>query len=74
MAESLDCIADVRQFAKSNQLLKALEEVDPLMRDTANFISQYSSSSLTSGWNHDFFIHHADSKHHSESYLLEFQG
>ncbi|KAF8186538.1 quinon protein alcohol dehydrogenase-like superfamily, partial [Mycena galopus ATCC 62051] len=46
MADSLRCIADVRQFAKTEQLLEALEEVDPLMRDTANFISQYRSFSL----------------------------
>ncbi|KAJ7234945.1 quinon protein alcohol dehydrogenase-like superfamily [Mycena rebaudengoi] len=47
MADCLHCIADVRQFAKSDQLLYSLEALDPLVRDTVNFISQYGSLSLT---------------------------
>ncbi|KAJ7462978.1 hypothetical protein FB451DRAFT_1495082, partial [Mycena latifolia] len=47
MGDCLHCIADVRQFAKSDQLLNSLEALDPLVRDTANFISQYGSFSLT---------------------------
>lgn len=60
MADSLHCVADVRQFAKSGQLLNALEEVDPLIRDTANFISQYSSYSLASGWNNSLPTYDTD--------------
>ncbi|KAJ6590131.1 hypothetical protein DFH09DRAFT_976723, partial [Mycena vulgaris] len=45
MAHSLNFITDVKQFAKLDQLKRALEEVDHLMRNTANFISRYSSRS-----------------------------
>ncbi|KAF7368582.1 WD40 repeat-like protein [Mycena venus] len=45
MAESLHCVAAVRQFANSEALLKDLEEADSLVRNTANFISQYNSFS-----------------------------
>ncbi|KAJ7259076.1 hypothetical protein C8J57DRAFT_1720660 [Mycena rebaudengoi] len=50
MADCLRCVADVRQFARSEELLNALEQIDPLLRDTANFISQYSSFSAADAW------------------------
>ena len=38
MARTLDYIEDVEQFARINQLKKAIEEVRPLLEDTTNFI------------------------------------
>ncbi|KAJ7314169.1 hypothetical protein DFH08DRAFT_432364 [Mycena albidolilacea] len=45
MADSLDCIADVRQFVRLAQLKRALGEVDPLMREAVNFLARYISKS-----------------------------
>ncbi|KAJ7463015.1 hypothetical protein FB451DRAFT_468682 [Mycena latifolia] len=45
MADSLDCIADVRQFVRSAQLKRAFGEVDPLMREAVNFLARYISQS-----------------------------
>lgn len=45
MADSLDCIADVRQFVRLAQLKRALGEVDPLMREAVNFLARYISQS-----------------------------
>ncbi|KAJ6597918.1 hypothetical protein B0H10DRAFT_2325271 [Mycena sp. CBHHK59/15] len=45
MADSLDCIADVRQFVRLGQLKHALGEIDPLMRESVNFLARYSSQS-----------------------------
>ncbi|KAJ7102028.1 hypothetical protein C8R44DRAFT_349346 [Mycena epipterygia] len=39
----LICITDIKQFVKSNQLKQALELVNPLVCDAANFLSKYSS-------------------------------
>ncbi|KAJ6523257.1 WD40-repeat-containing domain protein [Mycena vulgaris] len=48
MTDVLACIADVEQFAKSAQLKQAMAEVHPILRATVNFITQYSTQSLTS--------------------------
>ncbi|KAJ7768740.1 hypothetical protein B0H14DRAFT_355864 [Mycena olivaceomarginata] len=48
MADVLACIADVEQFAKSAQLKQAMEEVNPIVHATGNFITQYSTQSLKS--------------------------
>ncbi|KAF7365806.1 WD40 repeat-like protein [Mycena venus] len=48
MTDVLACIADVEQFAKSAQLTQAMEEVNPIVRATGNFITQYSTQSLKS--------------------------
>ncbi|KAJ6541298.1 WD40-repeat-containing domain protein [Mycena sp. CBHHK59/15] len=45
MADSLDCIADVRQFVRLGQLKRALGEIDPLMRESVNFLARYTSQS-----------------------------
>jgi hypothetical protein len=46
MVYLLDLITNVQQFATLDQLKRALQEVDHLMGDTANFIVQYNSRSL----------------------------
>jgi hypothetical protein len=43
MARTLGYIEDVEQFARLVQLTKAIEEVRPLMEDTANFILKYTA-------------------------------
>ncbi|KAJ6567929.1 hypothetical protein DFH09DRAFT_1033857 [Mycena vulgaris] len=48
MTDVLACIADVQQFVKSAQLKQAMEEIQPILRATVNFITQYSTQSLTS--------------------------
>jgi hypothetical protein len=49
LADNMICtlgyIEDVEQFARLVQLKKAIEEVQPLMEDTANFILMYTSRS-----------------------------
>ncbi|KAJ6623282.1 hypothetical protein B0H10DRAFT_1909435 [Mycena sp. CBHHK59/15] len=47
MADSLEGISDVCQFVKLGQLKRALDGLDPLIRDTVNFISQYGSQTVT---------------------------
>ncbi|KAF8181255.1 WD40-repeat-containing domain protein [Mycena galopus ATCC 62051] len=42
MTDVLACIADVEQFAKSSQLTQAMEEVNPIVYATGNFITQHS--------------------------------
>ncbi|KAJ7742094.1 hypothetical protein B0H14DRAFT_2637698 [Mycena olivaceomarginata] len=46
MTDVLACITDVEQFAKSAQLKQAMEEVNPIVRATGNFITKYSTQSL----------------------------
>jgi hypothetical protein len=46
MTNVLACITDVEQFAKSAQLKQAMEEVNPIVRATGNFITKYSTQSL----------------------------
>ncbi|KAJ7873063.1 hypothetical protein B0H14DRAFT_2569903 [Mycena olivaceomarginata] len=41
MTDVLACITDVEQFAKSAQLKQAMEEVNPIVRATGNFITKY---------------------------------
>ncbi|KAJ7787753.1 hypothetical protein B0H14DRAFT_277399 [Mycena olivaceomarginata] len=48
MIDVLACITDVEQFAKSAQLKQAMEEVNPIVRATGNFITKYSTQSLKS--------------------------
>ncbi|KAJ7301120.1 hypothetical protein DFH08DRAFT_120895 [Mycena albidolilacea] len=48
MTDVLACIADVEQFAKSAQLKQAMEEVNPIVHATGNFITQYSTQSVKS--------------------------
>lgn len=45
MASILSYISDVQQFAKLVQLKTAIEDVQPLLGDTTNFIIQYTSHS-----------------------------
>jgi hypothetical protein len=49
MAQIIGYISDVQQFARLVQLksLAALEDVQPLMADTTNFIIQHTSRSET---------------------------
>lgn len=47
MAATLGYIEDVEQFARLYQLRKSIEEVRPLMEDTANFILMFTSRSNT---------------------------
>jgi hypothetical protein len=47
MASILGYISDVQQFAKLVQLKTAIEDVQPLLADTTNFIIQYTSQSET---------------------------
>ncbi|KAJ7875294.1 hypothetical protein B0H14DRAFT_3130746, partial [Mycena olivaceomarginata] len=48
MTNLLACITDVEQFSKSAQLKQAMEEVNPIVRATGNFITKYSAQSLKS--------------------------
>ncbi|KAJ7181118.1 hypothetical protein C8R46DRAFT_598076 [Mycena filopes] len=45
MTDVLGCITDVEQFVKSAQLKAAMEEVDPVVRATVNFLTEYSTQS-----------------------------
>ncbi|KDQ49097.1 hypothetical protein JAAARDRAFT_201143 [Jaapia argillacea MUCL 33604] len=45
MAQTLGYIEDVKQFARLVQLKQALDEVDSLMKETTNFILEYTSYS-----------------------------
>ncbi|KAH6886722.1 WD40-repeat-containing domain protein [Coprinopsis sp. MPI-PUGE-AT-0042] len=47
MARTIGYIEDVDQFARLSQLKRALEDVRPLMEDTATFILKYLNRSLT---------------------------
>jgi hypothetical protein len=46
MTDVLACITDVEQFVKSAQLKQAMEEVNPIVRATGNFITKYTTQSL----------------------------
>ena len=48
MARTLGYVADVEQFARLAQLKKALEDVRPLMEDTANFMVKYVNRNMKS--------------------------
>ncbi|KAF9459713.1 WD40-repeat-containing domain protein [Collybia nuda] len=50
MAATLGYIEDVEQFARLYQLRKSIEEVRPLMEDTANFILMFTSRSSSSAF------------------------
>lgn len=47
MARAIGYIEDVEQFARASQLKRAIEEVRPLIEETANFIVSYTSRSAT---------------------------
>lgn len=47
MARTLSFIGDVEQFARIAQLKKALEDVRPLMEETANFILRFVNRTRT---------------------------
>lgn len=45
LADSISCVADVKQFVKQNHLKSALDELAPLVSDTANFVREFSPAS-----------------------------
>jgi hypothetical protein len=47
MARILGYIGDVQQFARLVQLKTAIDDIQPLLADTTNFIIQYTSRSET---------------------------
>jgi hypothetical protein len=47
MARTIGYIEDVDQFARLSQLKRALEDVRPLMEDTATFILKYLNRDLS---------------------------
>ncbi|KAF5383057.1 hypothetical protein D9615_004946 [Tricholomella constricta] len=54
MARTLGYIQDVGQFARVYQLKRSIEEVTPLMEDTANFILMFTNRSNRAGFVHSW--------------------
>ncbi|RDB27538.1 hypothetical protein Hypma_003814 [Hypsizygus marmoreus] len=50
MARTLGYIEDVEQFARIYQLKRSIEEIRPLMEDTANFILTFTTRSASAGF------------------------